>query len=273
MRFRKSKRRLSLYVWHRYVGLVVLLIVISLAVTGIALNHTSRLRLTDRYVSSEALLNWYGIEIGQPKVAFIADRNWIIELDGRVFFNRKLIDATVTGLIGAVAVDGLIVIAASDAVLLLNTEGVLVDQVGDAQGFPAAPRRLGVASDRRIMVEAAHGLYAANKTFLGWQRVSEAAHIDWSRPSQPPHGLIADLRSHLRERVLSWERILLDVHSGRIVGRAGPYLVDAAAVFMMFLGISGFWLWLRQRHKKKLHRRKTGAAAAPVTRQIVRSEA
>ena len=44
---------------------------------------------------------------------------------------------------------------------------------------------------------------------------------------------------------LSYERVLLDLHSGRIFGRVGVLVVDAAAVALLLLALSGFYMWFK----------------------------
>lgn len=48
-------------------------------------------------------------------------------------------------------------------------------------------------------------------------------------------------------RWLSLERILLDVHSGRIFGHYGPWLMDGAALMLLILAATGIIGWLRGR--------------------------
>jgi uncharacterized iron-regulated membrane protein len=40
--------------------------------------------------------------------------------------------------------------------------------------------------------------------------------------------------------------VLLDLHSGRLLGQAGPYLMDAAAVLLGLLAASGVYSTLRR---------------------------
>ncbi|MDP3677938.1 MAG: hypothetical protein Q8R23_02450, partial [Methylotenera sp.] len=44
---------------------------------------------------------------------------------------------------------------------------------------------------------------------------------------------------------LPLERIVLDLHSGRIFGRYGPLLMDVAALVLIVLSFSGVWIYLR----------------------------
>ena len=58
--------------------------------------------------------------------------------------------------------------------------------------------------------------------------------------------------------------MLLDLHSGRIFGEYGVYLMDAAAVALLWLSGSGLWVWWQRRRKQKMkhhyqkHHRTTG---------------
>ena len=68
--------------------------------------------------------------------------------------------------------------------------------------------------------------------------------------------------------MLTFERVLLDLHSGRIFGRAGPLVMDAAAVLFIALALTGFWMWLRRPpHAAPPGRRyENGASPADSTR-------
>ena len=64
------------------------------------------------------------------------------------------------------------------------------------------------------------------------------------------------LRAQYRGRGLTVERVLADVHSGRIFARAGTLIMDAVAVFMIVLSLSGFVLWIQHsRREAELERR------------------
>ena len=72
------------------------------------------------------------------------------------------------------------------------------------------------------------------------------------------------LLESFRGRGLTLERVMLDLHSGRIFGDFGIYIMDAAAVALLWLSGSGLWVWWSRRmklHKKRhyqKHHRKAG---------------
>ena len=46
--------------WHGRLGITAAFLFLILLATGIALNHTERLALDERYIGTEWLLDWYG---------------------------------------------------------------------------------------------------------------------------------------------------------------------------------------------------------------------
>ena len=46
---------------------------------------------------------------------------------------------------------------------------------------------------------------------------------------------------------ISIERLLQDLHSGRLFGIFGVILMDLASVALVLLALTGCWVWLRKR--------------------------
>jgi len=43
---------------------------------------------------------------------------------------------------------------------------------------------------------------------------------------------------------LSWERLLLDLHSGRLFGSVGVFIIDLAGIALLLIALSGVWVWV-----------------------------
>ncbi|MCB2385418.1 PepSY-associated TM helix domain-containing protein [Thalassolituus alkanivorans] len=50
-----------------------------------------------------------------------------------------------------------------------------------------------------------------------------------------------------RNESISWQRVLLDLHSGRWFGSWGVWVVDVAALILLFLALSGAWIWFSRK--------------------------
>jgi uncharacterized iron-regulated membrane protein len=112
-----------------------------------------------------------------------------------------------------------------------------------------------------LAVKTARGIYLTDENLLEWSRAANP-DVAWSVAAPTTPSLTEDLKKAYRGTGLPMERIMLDLHSGRILGRAGVYLVDAAAVLFLLLAMSGVWLWGRRRASIKTHRRKTKSSEA-----------
>ena len=53
---KRKPQRFTAFLWHRRVGLLAIVLVIILAITGIMLNHTERFKLDETYINNSWLL-------------------------------------------------------------------------------------------------------------------------------------------------------------------------------------------------------------------------
>ena len=239
--------RKLLWAWYRRLGVVAAVLVILLSGTGIALNHTEFLRLDERFVVSGWLLDWYGVQAPEAGFGFEAGTARVTLLGDHLYADATLVGEPFSALHGAVALDGLVVVAVDRDVLLLTTEFELIERLDRYEGVPVDLRGVGVTEDGRVVLRTEQGLWLADPDFLAWTSVPERTDVRWAAPEEVPGELLATLRGEFRGRMLTLERALLDLHSGRLFGRFGPFVMDLAAILMAVLAFSGFWLWSASR--------------------------
>ena len=81
---------------------------------------------------------------------------------------------------------------------------------------------------------------------LSWQIVSsELSH--WPSTQTLPTQLEQQINQQFRHHLIHWERVILDLHSGRLPGPYGIYLADISAIILVLLSITGIALWIRRR--------------------------
>jgi hypothetical protein len=231
--------------WHRWAGAAVALFVALVCATGIVLNHSAALGLVDRYVASGWLLEIYGVAPPGKIDAFLADGHWASRVGERIYFDAIDLGEPDGALVGMVRSGDLFVIALTGRLVLISGDGRLVESLREEEGTPAGMRRIGITVDGRVIVDAAGRLHCPDLSSLKWEAVPPI-ESQWSEPSAPPPELAARLNDAYRARALSLERILLDVHSGRIVQRAGVWVMDAVALVLISLVLSGLWIWYRK---------------------------
>lgn len=233
---------------HRWLGITAALFVLILSVTGIALNHGSDWGLDSRYVSADWLLNAYGVRAPEISSSF-ADRGHRVTLLGtRLYLAEHEIASDVDMLTGLAALDPLLIVTSQQDVWLFTANGDLVERIFLASDLEGPIERAGRAGNHAV-IEAAGRRYRADSdvsSFVPWEN-KDAADIDWSVQSAPPLSLVNVLEKQYRGRGLSIERVMADVHSGRVIGVVGPYVMDGVAILLIVLSVSGLLLWLRPR--------------------------
>lgn len=235
-----------LWTWHRRLGALIAIIVIFLCISGIALNHTEGLKLDQRHVQAGWLLDWYGIDAPSDAWSVQVNGTRIVLLGDHLYANDKLIAAPYSALHGAGWNGEMIAIAAGADMLLLTPELTLVERMTVSDGLPADIQAVGSDSENHIAVLTPAGQWIADRQLLGWEPAEEITDIQWLPTPVQTTEQIDGVREHYRERILNWERVFLDIHSGRILGSAGPILMDLVALMLLGLSASGLWLWSRR---------------------------
>ena len=235
-----------LYRWHRRIGIISALVVLLLAVTGLFLNHTVQLKLDSRFVQNRFLLDWYNIRPLQEPTGFQLGQIWVTRIGERLYFNETELAQSSEILWGIAKQGQMIVLALEDKLLLLTEDGQQIEKLSGYDGVPAGITAIGMNEYDELVIRAAHGDYLADLNALAWEDYEEIA-AEFSSAKPLPEQLENVLLKMYRGKGLSFERMLLDLHSGRFFGSAGIYFVDLAALFFIFLALSGTWMWLRKR--------------------------
>ena len=227
---------------HRWLGKSIVVFIVFLAVSGIVLNHGDALRLDSRYVSWPWLLDAYGLDVPAPTASFAAGDRRATLLGERLFLDDRELDVSAKQLTGLVAVGPLIVIGGESSVHVFLDTGELVETIDLAANLSGPVSRLGLAADR-VVIDSGSALWRADADvafFEAW--TPDGADIAWSQASNPGADELAELAKAWRGRGVTVERVLLDLHSGRIFGLVGKLVLDLIAVILIVLSVTGLLL-------------------------------
>lgn len=239
----KRGLRLFLLRWHRRLGVAAALVVIMLVLTGIALNHSSEMALDEKPVESPLLLKRYGVELPEVMTFPVGEDYLTLVAGSRLYLNAQEI-AYCEGPLSAALVygDGLVALC-SNQLLLLTAKGEVVERLSTAYGLPENISAMGLA-DGALWLKTAGQSFRADLHSLDFTPGEAPTDTRWANAVATPAVLQETLvRSFLGSDV-HWERLLLDLHSGRLFGTLGVYLVDLSAVILLLLALSGAWVWL-----------------------------
>ncbi|MEO8418056.1 MAG: PepSY domain-containing protein [Methylophilaceae bacterium] len=231
--------------WHARIGVLLAVVLLFLSLTGLALSHTDALGLDKRQINTDWLMRWYGLHPTVPSHGFLFKGGYLAAADGRWVMDGRVLSETGQTPVGAVSWGGLRGLASAGMLYLYLPDGRLVDKL-TGSALPGQPiKRLG-SLGARLVIETAQGSYATDDG-LNWQPL--AGQPIWSVEQYLPDSLSISLRKAFVPS-LPLERIILDLHSGRIFGRYGPMLMDIAAIVLIVLSLSGMWIYLRTIRRK-----------------------
>ncbi len=252
----RKPKKFTAFLWHRRIGLFAFLLIIILSITGIMLNHTEQFELDETYVNNSWLLDWYGIEPEDEPMSYKVGQHVISSWHDQLFFDDVAITTLDQNIHGAIAAEQFIIVALDDAIILLSFDGEFVERVSTSISFSDI-QRLGIKYKRPVIETSEPLYYIADAHILDWDVIANE-DIKWTEE----HTLSEEEKERLlvayRGNGLKLERVILDLHSGRIFGQYGIYLMDAAALALLWLSLSGLWVWSSRRRKmrKKRHYQK-----------------
>ena len=242
---RPARRGGRWWPWHQRLGLWFAAVFLVVIVTGIALNHTTGLRLDQRIIRAEWLYSWYGMNPDGEPLAYDTGEGWAVAWGDRLYWNNRPVSGP-TDIRGAVRLADVVAITTTNGLILLTPSGDIIEQLTSASLPTGEIQRVGVAGSRtRLVIETGNGIYQANAETTDWENVSAATEVNWSvSDALPPHRRRELAQAH-RGEGLTLYRVLLDLHSGRFFGSVGVWIVDASAIALAFLTLTGTYYALR----------------------------
>jgi hypothetical protein len=233
---------------HRYGGIISAVLIIFICITGLLLNHTDDLELGKVPVDAEWLLSAYGIDT--PAIISFGNVNISAsQIANKLYYRTTPLSGNFSSLTGMVESGDTVIIATTDELILLTRAGELIETLEAYTGIPAYIRRIGLHPELGPALNTASGDWHSNTELMNWEALTDTKTIAWSGPVLLPEASQQELKVLYRGQGLSLERVILDLHSGRIFGPAGPLLADMVAVLFILLALTGIWMWFKTRRK------------------------
>lgn len=235
----------KLHIWHRYVGVLSAILVIILSVTGLLLNFNDSLELDNRHLANRWLLDRYSI--GEfPITSYLTEQHLISHASNYIFLDGKYALNSNKSLLGVIKTDNYLVLATQSSLLLLTPTGDLVDEISELTGLPETP--LGIARDDQgyPILRGINTYWKGSQELSAWQPL-QGPHPKWVAPVETPTAVNEAIQTYVRSHEITLERMLLDLHSGRLFGSLGQDIMSLAAVLFILLAISGIVIWLRKK--------------------------
>jgi hypothetical protein len=245
----QPRRPHPLGILHRYGGITAALLVIVVCATGILLNHTEEFGLAKTNVKSEQLLRWYGIEIPATQT-YISEKLFLSLAGRRLYLNAQPVEGNYQSLNGFISMQDFLLASVDDKILVLQPDGSIIETLESFHGIPTGVHTIGLLNSLPT-VKTESGIWQSDPTLLQWELLNTIdSPVNWSQTGVLPDRFATALQDDQRGDGLPLERVILDLHSGQILGKAGPWIGDTVAVLFILLALSGIWLWFKTRKRR-----------------------
>jgi len=233
-------------IWHRRIGLSVFLLLIFLAISGFALNHSPALKLNKISLSNSWLLSWYGLE--KPLIkGFKLDDKWLYEDGSNLLYADKQAVATCSAPLLSVAKSSNTLYAlCAETLHLLTESGQLLESFSQLDGLPNDVRAIS-AVDKSLYLITDSAVLEFNPESLALKPVSGIDPASLNAITDQlavPESLEQELENSGPS--ISLETVILDLHSGRFFGQFGVLVIDIVGLLICILSISGLLAWINR---------------------------
>ena len=232
----------KLHIWHRYLGISVSIFVIILSITGLLLNLTDALKLNQSHISSSWLLKHYNIG-DFPVTSFKVNGVHISQASDYVYLDGDYTAHLKEKLVGAITIDTNIILATHSSLVVINNQGDILDEIGKLTGLPESPLGVSQTDNGNPVIRGVNTYWKGSKELSIWQPL-QGPHPKWVAPVETPTIINNSIQKHARGNEINYERVLLDLHSGRLLGSWGQNIMSISALLLIILAMTGIIIWL-----------------------------
>ena len=230
--------RKSFWRWHRRIGVLCFLFLIMLAFTGILLNHADSWSLFAKPIPAKLAGALYGDSYPVEAYLYDLDEIDVYQIDQSLYLQQVQLDLSCTSdVTGVTFSENYIWIGCSDSLSLYETTGALVEKIRlTGESITALAR-----CQPGICIRRSGDWFAFDQATLSLEELLVGAPVAETLPSGIEFW--PDSISHTPAE-LNFGRLISDFHSGAVAGNIGRILVDLVGFAILFLSISGCYLWL-----------------------------
>ena len=109
---------------------------------------------------------------------------------------------------------------------------------------------VGLGNDGRVYIKTNDAQFSSDLSSDHWEKNGNT-NITWSNQSAVPVEHLDELLKIYRGTGLPLERVIVDLHSGRFMGKFGILIIDISVVIFIALSMTGWWSWFKRRAIQK----------------------
>ncbi len=251
---RPVKRSLTavLRQWHQRIGLTAAFFVLWLGVSGTLLTRSNDLGFDTLRLRWDWLTAMYGLRAEAPRMGFEAAGHWMAATKENTLLDAKEVAPRLPAPVGFVSLTGAagtqLYMGTPESLVITTAAGERIDELRSPILPITAIRRIGVTANGAIAVQD-FDAFESSDGGNSWTPVLPQS-VTWSEPKPLPAEQRSKIEQFARPSILV-EQVLIDLHSGRLFGVVGAWIITLIGVLALMLSISGVWTWWRIRQSRR----------------------
>ncbi|WP_169729222.1 PepSY-associated TM helix domain-containing protein [Solimonas soli] len=240
--------------WHSRAGLVGFAFLIWLACTGVLLTRSNELGLDTARVDWPWLMRMYGLHAEPPQAGFRAGEHWVASTNDYTLLDGRPLATQIAAPLGVVAGGTpqmpIVYVAGPASVVLLSPSGERIDELTPPILPIGTVRRIGTLKrDPHVIAVQDLDAYQSADEGNSWTPVAPG-DVDWAQSTALSEAEQQQTLPYAKPRIIV-EQLLIDLHSGRLFGPVGAWLITIIGFVAVALAISGIWMWWRIRKNRR----------------------
>ena len=199
---------------HRYLGIMLVFFVLLLSITGSLLQHAEDFNLRHKYASSSVVKYFYKIKPCKV-LSYQIDYNWLSICDASLYFNDKKIATNLSNndtFNSAIKKGSLYNIDYGNHIFTVNKYGEIIKLIHKDK----------------------------NRIYKKYSLIEQRELINTA-----PASIRENIEENSISKTITYERIIVDLHTGRIFGSVGITIIDLVTLGFILLSMTGTISWLK----------------------------
>jgi hypothetical protein len=247
---KKRKSFAHIYKWvrklHYRAGILISIFFIIIALTGIAINHSNHLSLDKSPIPELLADRLYNQKNSINGQGFDTELGWLSLTGYSLYLNDRALHQCSPPLIGALALNSVIYAVCHNELWILTDAG---EEVEHLNVTTTSIHSLGHVDNTLYALSEGDQVHRYDDELGEWVLDNPSNEIHFAKPQSLPIPIVGAIKKIHVGHTITWERLLLDLHSGRVASHWGIWLVDFVALALLFSSLSGLWMWRRLKHK------------------------
>lgn len=188
-------------------------------------------------------MHWYGLKAPNKVISFNSGTQHVTQIEQGLYLDELEIGNVDETLIGVLKKGQLFILAFANKLILFSEGGEKIESIEAHHDLPVPILKVGY--DQNKICLRSEKDYYFDLDALSFQAIENPIAPKWSDSAVMPKHLKDKLFENFQGHI-SLQKLILDLHSGKVLGALSVYFLDLVGIACLILTTSGLWLYFKR---------------------------